>query len=37
MIAASECLLGMALGIAIGATILAAAARWLWKKWAWTA
>jgi hypothetical protein len=28
MIAASECLLGMALGIAIGATILAAAARY---------
>ena len=37
MSAVSECALGVAVGMAIGATILAAAARWLWKKWAWTA
>ncbi len=34
---AAECALGMALGIAIGATVLAVAARWLWHRWEWTA
>ena len=33
MIAASECLLGMAIGIGVGAALAAAIARWAWERW----